>query len=95
MYIVTNCTPQGNYTPVVTNTLKEAEVWMVECTANNIRNAFEDEYEELNEMSDADVLVWAKKNGEFYIYKDKTEIYYDDGAYNIMEIFEVEVGSPC
>lgn len=95
MYIVTNCTPQGNYTPVVTETLEEAKAWMVECTAGNIRAAYGNGRTDLFTMTDEEVLAWAEENADCNIYDEQTEIYYGDDAFNIMEIFEVEVGMPC
>ena len=90
MFIVTNCAPGGNYTPSVFKTFEEAEEWMLECTANNIKESNIPIY--FSNMNNKEVCQWAVKNipDDFKITKDKTELYYSDESYNIMQIFEVE-----
>lgn len=40
MYIITNKTPDGEYTPSVTNNKEEAINWLRECSINNYVAAF-------------------------------------------------------
>lgn len=87
MFIVTNCTPKGNYTPSIFKTIKEAYDWMLECTANNIKQSTDHEFYGL---SNNDVCRWGCKHMDVKIAIGRTEIYYGDDSYNIMEIFEIE-----
>lgn len=88
MFIVTNCTPTGNYKPSIFNDLESATNWMHECTANNIK-AVTDHC--LKNMSNKDICLWSESYMNAKISIGRTEIYYDDDSYNIMEIFEVNV----
>lgn len=94
MYIITNTCLNGEYTPTKTNTLEEAQAWLLECTANNIRAYKENEYEELKDMSYEEIIEWAEEKAEdglidFSFSKDGSEIYYSDGSYNIMNIYNL------
>ena len=95
MFIITNTTNGGEYTPSKANTLEEARAWLFECTANNIRAWKGCEYPELDNMTDEKVIDWGKekaKEGEidFSFSKDSSEIYYDDDSYNIMNIYDLD-----
>ena len=91
MYIITNTCLNGEYTPSKAETLKEARAWLFECTANNIRVWKGDEYPELYNMSDEEVLEWAEENlSDFSYNDDSSEIYYDDDSYNIMNIYDLD-----
>ena len=95
MYIITNTCLNGEYTPSKANTLEEARAWLFECTANNIRVWKGNEYPELNDMSDEEVLEWAEGKAEdgeidFSYSNDSSEIYYDDDSYNIMNIYDLD-----
>ena len=89
LYIVTNCTMTGNYTPSLFNTLEDAKQWMYECTALNLN-----EYEDIPEgLSYKEMCEWCKNNNtdlltDFDMYEDMTSIYYPDTNYNIMQIFK-------
>lgn len=99
MYIVTNSTPEGNYTPSTFTNKDDAIKWMKECSAYNIKAAFDYELEEefgeeiYNEDFDIDgniehILEYAKENLDVEISEDKIEIYYADDSYNILQLFE-------
>ena len=94
MFIITNTTCGGEYTPSKANTFEEAKAWLFECTANNIRAWKGIVYPELNDMSNEEVLKWAEEqseNGEidFYFSGDSSEIHYDNNSYNIMNIYDL------
>jgi hypothetical protein len=95
MYIITNTCLNGEYTPSKAETLEEAQAWLVECTAGNIRAWKEHRYPELNDMSDKEVIEWAEEKAEdgeidFSFSKDGSEIYYGDDSYNIMNIYDLD-----
>lgn len=91
MYIVTNTTMGGEYTPSKAETLEEARQWLLECTANNIRIWKEDKEESLSDMTNEEVIEWAKKNlSDFSFSPDNSEIWYDDESYNIMNIYNLD-----
>lgn len=95
MYIITNTTMGNEYTPSKANTLAEAQVFMTECTANNIRAWKGNEHQELENMSNEEVIAWATnkaKNGEidFSFENFGSEIYYNDESYNIMNIYDLD-----
>ena len=56
MFIITNTTFGGEYTPSKANTLEEAKAWLLECTANNIRNYADQEIEELEKQKKEKIL---------------------------------------
>lgn len=98
-YIVTNCTPTGNYTPSIFENKEDAVQWMKECSAENIKAAFDSDLEEefgeeiYNEDFDVDgnierILEYAKENLDVEISENKIEIYYADDSYNILQLFE-------
>lgn len=97
MFIITNCTDSGNYTPSKADTYKDAFAWMVECTADNIRSAYHYEIEEdtgksVDELSVDDIIDWAKDNLDGYIFDiddEKSYIEYSDGSFNEMKIFDL------
>lgn len=94
MIIVTNATPTGNYTPSVFLDKNNAENWIKECTANNIRGY---KTKETEGMDDDEVIEWSKKHFSKYCFvfcENKSYIEYSDGSYNLMELFEVEAPSP-
>ena len=88
MFIVTNCTPIGNYKPSVFETLEAATDWVYECTAENIKSYIGHDLEGMNNKQ---VCLWGESNLNVKISIGRTEIYYYDDSYNIMEIFEVNV----
>ena len=90
MFIITNCTQYGNYTPSVVETKEEAVEWMRECTKNNILAANDDIDENL---SDDEIFKYAEDNMNFKIYENESKLYYPDGNYNIMQIFEFVSGN--
>lgn len=90
LYIITNTTSSGNYTPSIANSLESAMSWMYKCTADNIRNFKQDEYPELKTMSNIDVCLWAEENlPDIEIEDFQTYIGYSDGNYNCMQIFKL------
>ena len=95
MYIITNTCLNGEYTPSKANTLEEAQAWLVECTADNIRAWKESKYKELADMTDEEVIEWAEDKAEdglidFCFSKYGSEIYYGDDSYNIMNIYNLD-----
>lgn len=99
-YIVTNCTPGGNYTPSIFTNKEDAVKWMKECAADNIEAAFncelEEEFGEEIYEDDFDddgnierILEYAEENLDVKIFEDQIEIYYADDSYNILQLFEV------
>lgn len=88
MFIVTNCTPTGNYKPSLFNDLESAIDWLYKCTANNIKSFIA---HDLNDMNDLEVCLWGEVNLDVKIGISRTEINYGGDSYNIMEIFEVNV----
>lgn len=95
MFIITNTTMGGEYTPSKAETFEEARAWLLECTANNIRAWEGCEYPELNDMNNEEVLEWAEEKAEdglidFCFSNDSSEIYYGDDSYNIMNIYNLD-----
>lgn len=93
MFIVTNATPNGNYTPSVFAKREDAENWMYECTADNLRTLIDNIPNELEE-DDKATCEWCMLNVEdvdIEITDNRTQIYYSDDSFNIMEIFEVKL----
>lgn len=88
MFIVTNCSPGGNYTPSVFTTIEGARDWMYECTAGNI-DAFVDEVD-FTGMSNLEICQWGRDHINAELSEFRTVIHYPDYSYNIMEIFEVK-----
>ena len=86
MFIVTNCTPTGNYTPNVFKEMKDAIDWIYECTANNIKACTD---KDLSNMTNIEVCHAAEYFMDCKISLYRTELYYSDDTYNIMELFEV------
>ena len=89
MYIITNITTVGEYTPSKANTLEEAKTWLLECTADNIR-AWKDDLP--SEMTDEEVIEWATENlceSEFKFTEYSSYIEYDDHSYNRMQIYNL------
>ena len=91
MYIVTNTTGLGEYTPSRFKKLENAKKWLIECTAENIRSWKEDEHDELLFMRNNKVIEWAKNNlgRNFEFSEEHSLIVYGDGSYNLMNIYEV------
>ena len=93
MYIITNTTMGGEYTPSKAETLEEARRWLLECTANNIRAWKGDEEKSLSNMTNEEVIEWAEENFslcDFSFSPDSSEIWYDDNSYNIMNIYNLD-----
>lgn len=97
MFIITNCTDRGNYTPSKADTYEDAYIWMVECTAENIKMAYSHDIEEEtgkkpDELSVDDVIDWAEYNLDGYIFSidnEKSYVEYSDGSFNEMKIFDL------
>lgn len=95
--IVTNATPLGNYTPVACKDMEDANNWMKECTAGNIRNYTGGtpvgDGRIVNDLDDDEVIEWAEENldGFEYVEDKKSYVEYSDGSYNHMQIFKVEM----
>ena len=88
-YIVTNTISNGEYTPTITSSYDEAKDWLTECTASNIRGWKCGCNKDLFEMSDMEVIEWAKKNLPDFEFSERcSKIYYDSDDYNIMNIYE-------
>lgn len=102
IYIVTNTTPTGNYTPSIFTKATKAYKWMKELAVENIKAAYEDELkEEFEDLYGSDdlefegseeaILEFADENlDDVKIYTDEIDIYYGDDSFNIIQLFEVE-----
>lgn len=92
MYIITNSTKMNEYTPSKTSTLTEARTWMCSCTADNIRSYMNHEYEELNAMTDTQVIEWAKENLNDFEFSEQHSliVYADEESYNLMNIYNLD-----
>lgn len=91
MYIITNTCLNGEYSLSKAETLEEAKAWLKKCTVDNIR-----QYKFLNNMSDDEVIEWAKCNlNDFEFNEDgmHSAINYDDNSYNIMNIYDIPNGN--
>lgn len=89
MYIITNSTLCGDYTPSTADTLEEARAWMQECTAENIRSSLEGDL--CCGMTDAEIIAWAKDNLEYFEFDEMhSYIQYNDDSYNLMHIYNVD-----
>ena len=96
IYVVTNTTPIGSYTPSVFTKKENAVQWRKECAADNIYSAYEDElkegFDDLEfERSTEAILEFADRElDEVEIHSNEIDIYYADDSYNILQLFEVE-----
>ena len=90
MFIVTNFTDTGEYTPSKLNTMEEATNWLYECTANNIRS-WKGEKLPRTDMSNEEVLEWANDNLDGFEYDEYgTHIEYGDGAFQEMNVYDLD-----
>lgn len=91
MFIITNTCFNGEYTPSKAETLKEAQEWMKECTAGNIRSGFGNNSDDLYSKTDDEVIAWAKENVEGFVFTEtSSKIYYNGESYNIMNIYNID-----
>lgn len=56
IYVVTNCTAEGNYTPSIFISEEKAKGWVVELAVNLIRSYSK---RDLSNISDKDIIKWA------------------------------------
>lgn len=90
MYIITNTTNIGEYTPSKADTYEEAKAWVIECTSRNIRTWKGNELPSEN-MTDKEVIEWAKENvNDFEYVEDSSYIEYEDGSFNRMTIYNTD-----
>lgn len=97
MFVITNTTPEGEYSPSTAKTIEEAREWMYECTSENIlaytvgHIMNEEEYSELKKKSNKEICEWAKEKSDldFEMSEMSTKLYYGDDSYNIMEIHDI------
>lgn len=90
MYIITNTTSTGEYTPIKAKSLKKSKKIMLEMMADNIRG-YRSDVAKLEKMSDKKVVKWAKKHLEDFIFNDKESfISYDDETFNKMQIYNLK-----
>lgn len=105
MYIITNTTSEGEYTPSKADTFEEAKEFMLETTIENYvaGNAdfsdFADEtgteeccdYEELKEKGLVkQFLDWMVKNNDGEYTETSTAVYYGDDSFNKMHIYNLD-----
>ena len=105
MFIITNTTATGEYTPSKADTFEEAKDFMLETTIENYAagNAdfsdFADEteteecssYAELKEKGLVDkFLEWAEENGDLTYTDKSTAVYYSDDSFNKMTIYNTD-----
>ena len=87
MFLVTNTTLGDEYTPSVFANIDSATAWLKECTAGNIRAAYSNTCED---MEDDEALEWAEENVDGFVYDlCYSMIWYDDENYNRMEIYDL------
>ena len=90
MYIITNTTSTGEYTPLKAKSLKKSKKIMLEMMADNIRS-YRSDVAKLENMSDKKVVKWAKKHLEDFIFNDKESfISYDDETFNKIQIYDLK-----
>ena len=105
MYIITNTTPTGEYTPSKAETFEEAQDFMVETTINNYTSSGY-EFSEFAEQTDTEecssyeelkerglvrrFLDWMVENGDAEYSEKSTSVYYDDDAFNKMTIYNLD-----
>ena len=105
MYIITNTTPIGEYTPSKAETFEEAQNFMYKTTINNYVSSgygFPDFAEETNteECSSYDELKaknlvksfldWIVEQGDGEYTETSTTIYYDADEFNEMNIYNLD-----
>lgn len=94
IYVVTNCTAEGNYTPSIFTSEEKARGWVVELAVNLIRNCAK---KDLYFMSDEEVLNWAisveedERWAELNFNESKFFIEYEDENFNKVELHELEI----
>lgn len=105
MFIITNTTPDGEYTPSKAETFEEAQDFMLETTIENYTagNAdfsdFADEteteecstYAELKEKGLVKrFLDWMVENNDGEYTETSTAVYYGDDSFNKMNIYNLD-----
>lgn len=106
MFIITNTTDIGEYTPSKTETFEEAQNFMYETTVNNyvagVRDFSEfakdtntercESYEELKQKNLLKTFLdWMSKDGTGSCYSEKsTTVVYADSTFNKMTIYNLD-----
>lgn len=100
VYIVTNSTLTGDYTPYVTKSEEDARDWLYECSINNFISSRApylvkiggNTFESYDEIKDAGLIEEMKeiinKSGSSEIDDNSSYIEYGDDSFNRMHIFE-------
>lgn len=94
VYVVTNCTAGGNYTPSIFTSEEKAKGWIVELTVNLIRDCAK---KDLYFMSDDEVLSWAisveedERWAELNFNESRFFIEYEDENFNKVKLHELEL----
>ena len=97
MFIIISYSENGLYTPVKANTYEEAYQWMFKRTANRVRDEYECEFDEdsevhIFEMTDDEVIQWAKDNIRGFSITDKTSyLNKGDGTFKASNIFNLDM----
>lgn len=92
LYVVTNRTNDGVYTPSLFTDLDSAKQWILECTVDNLKGA----YNCLLGKDDNDIIEWAKNKAadgtlDFEFIDTESYIGYTDGSCNHMQLFEYDM----
>lgn len=94
VYVVTNCTAGGNYTPSIFTSEEKAKGWIVELAVNLIRDCAK---KDLYFMSDDEVLSWAisveedERWAELNFNESRFFIEYEDENFNKVKLHELEL----
>lgn len=99
MYIVTNTTLGGEFTPSKADTMEEAIEWLYETSINNFLTGYSEEiqtnlpssYEEIiKEGKLEDIITIINNTEDCIICKNHSCITYVGGSYNIMNIYNID-----
>lgn len=91
MYLLVSCSEHGCYTPKKRKTYEDAYRWMVERTANNIRDLYDFVSNDLEAMSDEEVIEWMKGYSSDFIFTEKhSKIICGDGSFYDRWIFDLD-----
>ena len=94
VFVVTNCTATGNYTPSIFTSEEKAKGWIIELAAGLIRSCA---LKELPDISDEDLILWASKDDdapgwtEISVSENKFFIKYGDENFNEVCLHELEI----
>ena len=94
IYVVTNCTAEGNYTPSIFTSEEKAKGWIIELAASIVRNCAKGI---LPDMPDEELLIWAVEDEdtpgwtEILFSNNEFFIEYGDEGFNKVCLHELEL----